>query len=146
MNQSKWLRAYRINPVMVMTTSLQPRCLIIEDQAVIAMSVEACFEDVGFAVQTVTSTAQAQVWLKDNIPEFVILDFMLRDGPATELAGDLHQRGIPFVVYSGCSRTRGISSKLQDVPWLEKPARREDLLKAVVTLSFQGTSIATLTT
>jgi DNA-binding NtrC family response regulator len=91
--------------VMVTNASLQSRCLIIEDQALIAMSVEAYLEDVGFAVQTVTSITQGREWLKDNTPEFVILDFMLKDGPATELAGELHRRGIPFIVYSG---TRGI--------------------------------------
>jgi DNA-binding NtrC family response regulator len=129
---------------MVTNTSLQSRCLIIEDQALIAMSVEAYLEDVGFAVQTVTSITQGREWLKDNNPEFVILDFMLKDGPATELAGELHRRGIPFIVYSGYSRHLGVPSELQEVPWLEKPTRREDLLNALVTLSLTETSIAAL--
>jgi DNA-binding NtrC family response regulator len=129
---------------MAMNPSLQSRCLIIEDQALIAMSVEAYLEDVGFEVQTVASVAQAQTCLKDNTPEFVILDFMLRDGPATELAGELHRRGIPFIVYSGYSRHLGMPSALQEVPWLDKPTPREDLLKALVTLSLKTTSIAAL--
>jgi DNA-binding NtrC family response regulator len=129
---------------MVTNASLQSRCLIIEDQALIAMSVEAYLEDVGFAVQTVTSITQGREWLKDNNPEFVILDFMLKDGPATELAGELHRRGIPFIVYSGYSRHLGVPSELQEVPWLEKPTRREDLLNALVTLSLTETSIAAL--
>jgi DNA-binding NtrC family response regulator len=129
---------------MVTNASLQSRCLIIEDQALIAMSVEAYLEDVGFAVQTVTSITQGREWLKDNTPEFVILDFMLKDGPATELAGELHRRGIPFIVYSGYSRHLGVPSELQEVPWLEKPTRREDLLNALVTLSLTETSIAAL--
>jgi DNA-binding NtrC family response regulator len=108
------------------------------------MSVEAYLEDVGFAVQTVTSITQGREWLKDNNPEFVILDFMLKDGPATELAGELHRRGIPFIVYSGYSRHLGVPSELQEVPWLEKPTRREDLLNALVTLSLTETSIAAL--
>jgi DNA-binding NtrC family response regulator len=129
---------------MVTNASLQSRCLIIEDQALIAMSVEAYLEDVGYAVQTVTSITQGREWLKDNNPEFVILDFMLKDGPATELAGELHRRGIPFIVYSGYSRHLGVPSELQEVPWLEKPTRREDLLNALVTLSLTETSIAAL--
>ena len=129
---------------MVMNKSLQSRCLIIEDQALIAMSVEAYLEDVGFEVQTVTSIAQAQTCLKDNRPEFVILDFMLRDGPATEFAGELHRRGIPFIVYSGYPRHLGVPSQLQDAPWLDKPTPREDLLKALVTLPLTETSIAAL--
>src|SRR5215218_6171850 len=108
---------------MIAHTSLQPYCVIIEDQVIIAMSLEAYFEDVGFAVHTLTTIAQAQAWLKDNTPEFVILDFMLRDGPATHL---------------------GVPSQLQEVPWLEKPTRREDLLNALVALPPKSTSIAAL--
>ncbi len=129
---------------MVMSTPIQPRCLIIEDQALIAMSVEAYLEDVGFEVQTVTSIAQAQACLKDNAPEFVILDFMLRDGPATELAGELHKRGIPFIVYSGYARHLGVPCEFEEVLWVEKPTSRENLLKALVTLSLKTTSIAAL--
>jgi DNA-binding NtrC family response regulator len=129
---------------MVTNTSLQSRCLIIEDQALIAMSVEGYLEDVGFEVQTVASVAQGREWLKDNTPEFVILDFMLKDGPATELARELHGRGIPFIVYSGYSRHLGVPSVLQEVPWLDKPTAREDLLKALVTLSLKASSIAAL--
>ena len=129
---------------MIARTSVQPYCVIIEDQALIAMSLEAYFEDVGFAVHTLTSLTQAQEWLKDNTPELAILDFMLRDGPATPLAEELHRRGIPFIVYSGYARHLGVPSQLQEVPWLEKPSRREDLLKALVTLSLKDTSIAAL--
>jgi DNA-binding NtrC family response regulator len=129
---------------MLTDISIQSRCLIIEDQALIAMSVEAYLEDVGFEVETVTSIMQAQVWLRDNTPEFVILDFMLKDGPATELAGELHRCGIPFIIYSGYSRHLGVPSQLQDVLWVEKPTPREDLLKALVTLSLRETSIAAL--
>jgi|SRR5919107_5789583 DNA-binding NtrC family response regulator len=129
---------------MLTNTSIPSRCLIIEDQALIAMSVEAYLEDAGFEVQTVTSIAQARAWLMDNTPELVILDFMLKDGPATELAGELHGRGIPFIVYSGYARHLGLPCELQEVPWLEKPTRREDLLKALVSLSLKDTSIAAL--
>jgi DNA-binding NtrC family response regulator len=129
---------------MLTNTVIPARSLIIEDQALIAMSVEAYLEDSGIDVQTVTSIAQARVWLIDNTPEFVILDFMLKDGPATELAGELHERGIPFIVYSGYARHLGVPCELQEVPWLEKPARREDLLKALVSLSLKDTSTAAL--
>jgi DNA-binding NtrC family response regulator len=129
---------------MIERTSIQPYCVIIEDQALIAMSLEAYFEDVGFAVQTLASIAQAQVWLKDNTPEFAILDFMLGDGPATQIAGELHSRGVPFIVYSGYARHLGVPTQLQEVPWLEKPTRREDLLNALVALPTKSTSIAAL--
>jgi len=37
-----------------------------------------------------------------------------------------------------------VPSQLQEVPWLEKPMRREDLLKALVTLSLKDASTAAL--
>ncbi len=114
---------------------VQPRCLIIEDQALIAMSVEAYFEEIGFEVQAVASVAQARAWLEDHTPEFIILDFMLKDGPATELAGEFHRRGIPFIIYSGYPRHMGVPPELEGVPWLEKPTRRDDLLKALVAIT-----------
>src|ERR671910_262185 len=112
---------------MIAHTSVQPFCVIIEDQALIAMSLEAYFEDVGFAVHTLTSIAQAQAWLKDNTPELAILDFMLRDGPATRLGGGFHGRGVPFIVYGGPPGLLGVPPKLKGVRGLETPPRREDL-------------------
>ena len=57
---------------------------------------------------------------------------MLKDGPATELAGELNRRAIPFVIYSGYPPRQGMSAELQGVPWLEKPTSRDDLLKVVL--------------
>ena len=99
------------------------------------MSVEAYLEDEGFEVETVTSASQAQAWLEEShTPAYAIVDFMLRDGPATALAEELRRRGIPFVVYSGYPRALGIPSDLMTVPWLEKPTTREDLLQALFDL------------
>jgi CheY-like chemotaxis protein len=39
----------------------QPRCLIVEDQTLIAMSIEEYLEEAGIAVQTVASIAEARV-------------------------------------------------------------------------------------
>jgi DNA-binding NtrC family response regulator len=114
---------------------VRPCCLIVEDQVLIAMSVEAYLEDEGFEVETVTSASQAQAWLEEaHTPVYAIVDFILRDGPATALAEELRRRGIPFVVYSGYPRALGIPSDLMTVPWLEKPTTREDLLRELLNL------------
>jgi DNA-binding response OmpR family regulator len=120
---------------------VRPCCLIVEDQVLIAMSVEAYLEDEGFEVETVTSASQAQAWLAEaHTPAYAIVDFMLRDGPATALAEELRRRGILFVVYSGYPRALDIPSDLTEVPWLEKPMTREDLLRELLTLRRQTTS------
>jgi DNA-binding response OmpR family regulator len=71
------------------------RCLIVEDQALIAMSIETYLEDAGMSVQTVASIAEARVWLDANSANIAIVDFMLKDGPATELAGNLKKCASP---------------------------------------------------
>jgi DNA-binding NtrC family response regulator len=110
----------------------QPCCLVIEDQALIAMSIETYLEDAGIAVQTVGSMAEARAWLEANPVDVAIVDFMLKDGPATELARDLNRRTIPFVIYSGYPQCESMPSDLQRAPWLQKPASREDLMKVVL--------------
>jgi DNA-binding NtrC family response regulator len=110
----------------------QPCCLVIEDQALIAMSIETYLEDAGIAVQTVESMAEARAWLASSMADIAIVDFMLKDGPATELAGELNRREIPFIIYSGYPLRQDMPSELQGVPWIEKPTSREHLLKVVL--------------
>ena len=105
------------------------------------MAVEAYLEDEGFEVETVTSASQAQAWLEQaHTPAYAIVDFILRDGPATVLAEELRRRDIPFVVYSGYPRALGIPTDLMMVPWLEKPTTREDLLRELLNLRRLTTS------
>lgn len=110
----------------------QPSCLVVEDQALIAMSIETYLEEVGIVVQTVASIAEARAWLETNTADVAIVDFMLKDGPATVLARELNKHAIPFVIYSGYPPRQGIPCELQGVPWLEKPTSRDDLLKVVL--------------
>ena len=114
-------------------TSLRSSCLIVEDQALIGMAIEAYLEDAGFVPALVSTGDQALSWLASATPQCVILDYQLKDGPCTDLARELRRRGVPFVVYSGHSRNASVAIELQDVPWIEKPAARADLVLAVTT-------------
>lgn len=125
---------------MSQETADQPCCLIIEDQALIAMSIETYLADTGMVVQTVGSMAEARAWLDAGMADIAILDYILKDGPATELAGELNRREIPFLIYSGYPRRHDMPCELRGVPWLEKPTRREDLLKALVALTAKDLS------
>ncbi|QRM34417.1 response regulator [Microvirga sp. VF16] len=110
----------------------QPHCLVIEDQTLIAMSIETYLKDAGITVQTVVSMAEARAWLEANTADIAIVDFMLKGGPATELARELNRRAIPFIIYSGYPHGDRMPSELQAAPWLEKPTSRDDLLKVVL--------------
>jgi DNA-binding response OmpR family regulator len=108
-----------------------PCCLVVEDEALIAMGIEASLEDAGFRVAgPFMSNAAALAWLETNTPDVVLLDVLLRDGPCTLLVHALRRRKIPFVIYSGL-RPRNIPPELATVQWLEKPVARDDLARAL---------------
>ena len=107
----------------------QPCCMIVEDQALIGMSLEASLEEAGFDVAgPFMSNAQALKWLDNAAPDLAVLDVMLKDGTSLRIARELKSRGVPFAIYSGLPPDADRPPELQDVPWLEKPARRETLV------------------
>jgi DNA-binding response OmpR family regulator len=112
------------------------RCMLVEDQTLIAMALEASLEDAGFTVAgSFASGAQALDWLKVETPELAVLDVMLRDGTCLQLARELKRRRIPFAIYSGLRPEVDVPPELQGVPWLEKPIRREDLARTLERLA-----------
>lgn len=110
----------------------RPSCLIVEDQALISMALKAYLEDEGFEVHgPVTSAADAFDELDERAPALVLLDYLLKDGPCTNLVSELRRRGVPFVIYSGQKRDAEVPDELRDVPWLEKPSDGQALLHAM---------------
>ena len=111
-------------------------CLIVEDQALIGMSLEAYLEDSGFEVAgPFTTAAQALDWLARDTPEIALLDIMLGDGSCVTVAGELKRRGVPFAVYSGLPPGGELPAELRGVPWLEKPVSREILARTLEKLT-----------
>ena len=102
-----------------------PCCMIVEDQALIGMSLEAF---------PFLSCADALRWLEHNTPHVAVLDVSLRDGTSLPIARELKGRNTPFAVYSGLSFTSNLPEDLQGVPWLEKPVPREELTATIARL------------
>ncbi len=107
----------------------QPCCMIVEDQALIGMSIEASLEEAGFiVVGPFMSNAQALKWLEGNTPDVAVLDLMIKDGTSLEIARELKNRGVPFAIYSGLPPKEDCPLELRNAPWLEKPVSREALV------------------
>lgn len=112
----------------------RPRCLIVEDQALIGMSLEAYLEDAGYdVIGPFMRRAQALAWLETDTPELALLDVMLPDGSSVDLAHELRQRGVPFAIYSGLKPATD-TPEFQGVPWLEKPMSRVALKEVLARL------------
>lgn len=109
--------------------------LLVEDEAIIALSLQDELEAAGYKVtEPFASCLAALSWLEQNRPELAVLDTMLNDGPCTELAIELKRRGVPFVVYSGHREDRNMLPEVEDVVWIEKPAPSGLLLEALAGL------------
>ena len=117
-----------------MAPALHPCCLVVEDQTLIAMALEATMEDAGIPVAGLfASCADALAWTEDNTPSIAVLDYKLKDGPCTDLAKVLLARGVPVIIYSGLPQGHDTAPELRGVIWLEKPVPRGDLLHVIQT-------------
>src|SRR3954463_2749992 len=102
-----------------MTAFSRPCCLVAEDQALIALALEAALEEVGIGIAgPFPSCAEASAWVERHTPELAILDFKLRDGPCTHLAKTLLRREVPVIIASGCPQGPDTPPELCDVIWL----------------------------
>ena len=115
-----------------MTTFSKPCCLVAEDQALIALALEAALEEVGIGIAgPFGSCVEASAWVARHTPELALLDFKLRDGPCTILAQTLLGRGVPVIITSGCPQGPDRPPELYDVIWLEKPVDPACLLALI---------------
>jgi DNA-binding response OmpR family regulator len=104
-----------------------PCCLVVEDEVLIGMALEASLEDTGFRVAgPFASNAAALAFLETHTPDVALLDVLLKDGPCTSVMRALLGRSIPFAIYSGL-KPGARPPELAAVRWMEKPVSREDL-------------------
>jgi DNA-binding NtrC family response regulator len=114
---------------------VQPTCMIVEDQTLIAMSLEASLEEAGFqVVGPFITSAEALRWLETGSPGIALLDIMLKEGTSVDVARELKRRGVPFAIYSGLPPKPDCPPEYRDVPWLEKPVSRETLVDVLTQL------------
>jgi DNA-binding response OmpR family regulator len=111
-----------------------PLVLLVEDETMIAMMVEDELRDAGYGVAGPFATCSAaSSWLLTNTADLAILDTRLQDGSCQELALELRDRSVPFVVYSGAIDTH--LTELEGAPWVSKPAPGTALLDALKTVA-----------
>jgi DNA-binding NtrC family response regulator len=108
------------------------RVLIVEDESLLGMELEALLKEDGCEVLGPASTVE---WALDLIYEgeldLALLDVNLKGVRATPVAAALRDRGIPFVVVTGYSRAQTSEPELRTAPRVDKPVDCRDLRRAV---------------
>ena len=111
-----------------------PCCLIVEDDSLVALSVEDWLEEAGYDVcGPLGSTREALAWLALNSPRAAIVDVGLKHGPSTDVVRELRRRNGPVVVYSGLPRDSA-DPEFDSLPWVLKSQGRAALLDALTNL------------
>lgn len=111
------------------------RVLIVEDEYLVAMDVEASLQALGVnMVEIVTTLSQAQQSLDSARPDCVLLDVSLSDGMSYDFARQLRRHGIPFGFVSGYGDTSGFPDDFAKTPLLDKPFGEPEMKAFVMRL------------
>jgi DNA-binding response OmpR family regulator len=115
-----------------MASSLQHRwILIVEDEALIALDLQAEFERSGALVATAFSLGQAMTMLDGQHWAGAVLDFALCDGDCTPLCEWFVDRQIPFIICSGYDE---VSAPCSHGIRLVKPVTAEEVVHSMMAL------------
>ncbi|MFD1704278.1 HWE histidine kinase domain-containing protein [Methylopila henanensis] len=108
------------------------RLLLVEDQMLIAMDVEAMLAASGMTnVSTSGSAAEALRHLMQYAPDAAVLDVNLGDGTSIAVAEELVRRDIPFVFATGYGDRSMIPEAFSGVPIVRKPYDVQALIRGL---------------
>jgi DNA-binding LytR/AlgR family response regulator len=110
------------------------RILIVEDEFLLAMELEALLEQHSCMVLgPVSSVRHALALIDGEQPELALLDVNLKGERATPVAAALQARGVPFVLITGYSGPQLSEPELRAAPRIDKPVNCRALKRAVAT-------------
>jgi len=117
---------------------VKKRALIVEDEVLVAMLVEELLERLGYEVAAISSHLdQALEFARTIEVDFAMLDINLNGKQSFPVAEVLRARGIPFVFatgYGGHAQGTELFSQFANVPVVQKPFSRADLVQALARL------------
>jgi two-component SAPR family response regulator len=108
------------------------RVLVVEDECLLGMELEALLQENGCEVLGPASTVEwALALIYDDKPDLALLDVNLKGVRATPVATALRERGVPFVLVTGYSRAQTSEPELHAAPRIDKPVNARDLKRAM---------------
>lgn len=109
-----------------------PRILIVEDELLVAMDIEATLLDHGWEVLGPVSDVRCALdLLALEAPDAACLDMNLRGDTSAPIAEALRLRKIPFVLVTGYSDRNVSDPAFSDAPMVSKPFASENLVRAL---------------
>ncbi len=111
------------------------RVLVVDDEILIALDIEATLRAVGVAIIDIcTTVADAMKIAREAPVQAAVLDIRIGQETSAAVADALDRRHIPFLFYSGQSMPAEMPPALQNHVVLSKPVPQADLVAAVVRL------------
>ncbi len=116
---------------------MKPKVLVVEDEEALSVLLRYNLESEGYEVETVDRGDEAEIRLKENLPDIVILDWMLPGLSGIELCRRLRARAeterLPVLMLTARSeeaeRVRGLSTGADD--YMVKPFSVPEFLARV---------------
>lgn len=113
--------------------------LVVDDEPLIANSLEAALADEGYEVMTAVNGRQALENLtRSPRPDLVLLDMMMpiMDGPSTlaAMAADPALRDIPVIIQTSLPKSAASQRVSNVAAILRKPYRIQELLSAIASI------------
>lgn len=106
--------------------------LIVEDEALIAMEIEARLKSLGYAVLgPAWSLQSASEVLASATPDAALLDVQLGADRSTPIARRLRELSIPYALVTGYARLALQEAEFNDVLRISKPVTQRDLESAL---------------
>ena len=121
--------------------SAPPRILVVEDDTILAMAVEAVLEDEGYSVVgPFARLDEALQAAEREALDGALLDINIVGGVVFPVAEALDRRGVPFLIVSGYD-DRIMRKASQDWPRLMKPYPVEELVAQLALMIGRGSQI-----
>jgi DNA-binding response OmpR family regulator len=110
------------------------RVLIVEDEALVAMELEALLRQAGWDVLgPVGRVDMALALIDQQRPDAALLDLNLQGETALPVALALKAKDVPFVILSGYNRSQDDAPELRDAPRMSKPIMHRSLIQLLTT-------------
>jgi CheY-like chemotaxis protein len=110
------------------------RILIVEDEPLVAMDLEAMVAKIVTATVVVEPSVAATKQVLHEAVDFAFLDVEVTNGKTFEIAQTLERKGVPFAFVSG-SPQEELPSDLRSAPFIPKPFYPAQIERALQALS-----------